>query len=92
MKQLNPNDFTFTKEQNLFNQPVLAVYRNKDKKHIISIGKEHLPLMNMYGYNPEDHQQVLDFISRFYDDHVNPKPKTQAKPIQSTDKDQQNLF
>lgn len=89
MKRLNLNDFTFHNEQNLFGQPVLAVYRNRDKKHIISIGKEHLPLMDMQGVNPDDHQQVLDFIARNYDDLINPQVKrTEPKVIPTNDKDQ----
>jgi hypothetical protein len=92
MGKLKVNDFTFTKDINIFGDPVLMVLRNKDKKHIISIGHEHIPMMEYQGYDPNDHQQVLNFIERNYPttlrNVVDNKPKIEKE---KPNPNQQNL-
>ncbi len=62
MKKPNVKDFTFQNSLNLFYEPVLAVYRNSDKKHIASLGKKHYEQMDIDGYNRHDRQSMLDFL------------------------------
>lgn len=55
-------DFKFTNEVTLFGENVLSVYRNKDKKHIVSLGKDHFDEMKRKGYDSENQNDVLDFL------------------------------
>lgn len=90
---LSLKNYTFKKETNLFGDSVLGVYRNSDKKHIISIGDEHIPLMKFNGFNPADNQQVLNFIEKFYSDQISQtKPKKSEPDIQNQEIKNQEKF
>lgn len=55
-------DFTFKETTNLFNEKVLMVLRNKDKRYIASLGLEHFEEMICEGYNCEDNEHILQFL------------------------------
>jgi hypothetical protein len=60
-KFLKPKNFTFEVSETLFGEAVLMVLRNKDKKHIISLTKEHLELIG-----DTDTQKILNYIQNNY--------------------------
>jgi len=57
--------FTFQKVTTLFNEEVVMVLRNKDKKHIASIDASHRHEMVTEGFNPDDNQSILDYLSQW---------------------------
>lgn len=62
MKKLNTKELTFTNETNLFGATVTMVLRNKDKKHIISLGQEHVDQMTYEGLNHENKNHILIYL------------------------------
>lgn len=62
MKRPKLKDYTFTEGLNLFQENVLMVFSNKDKEHIVSIGEHHRQKMIANGYNPENNQDVLQYL------------------------------
>lgn len=59
------SDYTFQRTTNLFNEEVVMVLRNKDKKHIVSLTEKHRKEMIEYGLNPDDNKQVLVFLNDY---------------------------
>jgi len=59
-------NFTFQKVDTLFNESVIMVLRNKDKKHIASIGDSHRYEMITEGFNPDDNQSILDYLAQWH--------------------------
>ena len=64
MKNPKIKDYTFTKGKNLFNEDVIIINRNSDKKHIISIGIEHVSDMTEKGYDQNNKLEVLKYLQR----------------------------
>lgn len=64
MKRPKLKDHTFQEGQNLFKESVVMIFRNSDKQHIVSIGKEHVQEMIDLGYNPAEKDDVLLYLQR----------------------------
>jgi hypothetical protein len=64
-KTLSLADYTFQKTTDLFGNDVIMVLRNKDKKHIVSIGKEHCKAMSNDNYNPDDNEHILTYLEKY---------------------------
>jgi hypothetical protein len=62
MRKPSVKDFTFTNQVNLFGSPVTMVLRNKDKKHILSLGNEHFDHMATEGLNYENKDHILIYL------------------------------
>jgi len=59
------SEYTFQKTTTLFNDEVVMVLRNKDKKHIVSIGAEHRQIMSDNYYNPDDNEHILTYLKNY---------------------------
>lgn len=59
------NDYTFQMTTDLFGNDVVMVLRNKDKKHIVSIGEEHQKAMTENYYNPNDNEHILVYLEEY---------------------------
>jgi hypothetical protein len=57
--------YTFQTTRNLFNEEVVMVLRNSDKQHIVSIDAEHRDLMTFNGFNPNDNEEILNYLKEF---------------------------
>jgi len=64
-KSLSLADYTFQKTTTLFGEEVVMVLRNKDKKHIVSIGAEHRQNMSGDYYNPNDNEHILAYLEKY---------------------------
>lgn len=64
MKRPKVKDYTFQEGKNLFKEDVIMIFRNSDKQHIISIGKEHVKEMIDLGYNYVEKQEILEYLQR----------------------------
>lgn len=64
-KSLSLAEYTFQKTSDLFGNEVVMVLRNKDKKHIVSIGSEHRQAMTDDYYNPDDNEHVLAYLEEY---------------------------
>lgn len=62
MKKLSIADYSFTKTNNLWGSPVIMVLRNRDKKHILSLGNEHFDHMAEVGLNHENKEDILKYL------------------------------
>ena len=58
-------DYTFQKTTNLFGDEVVMVLRNKDKKHIVSIGLEHRIAMRDDYYDPDNNEHILSYLEEY---------------------------
>lgn len=57
------SEFTFQKTTNLFNEEVMMVLENnKQKKHIVSLGKNHREEMVKSNLNPDEKNDILVFL------------------------------
>lgn len=59
------SDYSFQKTSTLFEEEVIMVLRNKDKKHIVSIGAEHRQAMSNDYYNPDDKEHILAYLEKY---------------------------
>lgn len=62
---MSKSKFTFKKDRNLFDQEVLMVFSNLNKKLIVSIGEEHIKQMIDNGYDPDDEQAIVKYIKDY---------------------------
>lgn len=58
-------NYTFQKTTDLFGEEVIMVLRNKDKKHIVSIGAEHRKAMNDNYFNPDNNEHILAYLEEY---------------------------
>jgi hypothetical protein len=57
--------YSFKKTTNLFNETVIMVLRNKDKKHLASLGDEHVKEMLNNGLNPDNGKDIINYLVKF---------------------------
>jgi hypothetical protein len=58
------SDYTFENTVDLFDEKVVMVLRNKDKKHIVSLSKQHRIEMIYLHLNPDDKEHVLVYLEK----------------------------
>lgn len=63
-RSLSLVNYTFQKTSDLFGNEVIMVLRNKDKEHIISIGKEHRQAMYENHYDPDNNKDILTYLEK----------------------------
>lgn len=61
---MNVKDYTFQMTRTLFDEDVIMVLRNKDKKHIVSIGEDHKQAMLNSDYDPENNEEILTYLKK----------------------------
>lgn len=59
------DDYTFINTTNLFGEDVVMVLRNRDKKHIVSIGENHVKDMMDKGYCPYDSFSIITYLKHY---------------------------
>lgn len=62
MKKPKLSDYTFQETKTLFDEKVLMILRNHDKKHIVSLNETHRQEMIKNNYNPDNYEDVLSFL------------------------------